>query len=96
METICLHQKVRSCCAICTPGYPDELKAEIRVLSDQLSQISEAVLGYREGRIDDILSGLKTMKEKAQQHEMNQNVQEVFELVDQLTALKEDILHDVT
>jgi len=61
---------------------------------DLLATISELVLGYREGKPGDILAAIARFKSKSMKHEANQNVQDLFSAIDDLSDLKRDILEN--
>lgn len=75
-----------------------QLKAEIGELKLQLNQcdhflaeLSEELLGYREGSNADILDRAKQLKEIEISHNRNEKVTGLFELIGTLSELANDI-----
>lgn len=57
-----------------------------------LAVISELVLGYREGKSGDILQAIARLKTKAMNYELNSKVADLAGAIDELHALKEEIM----
>jgi hypothetical protein len=66
-------------------------QCELNKVSEQINDISELLLGYREGSFIDIMREIKTLKEQSVKFSQNKNVEKLFSLVDELSSLKEDI-----
>lgn len=64
---------------------------ELNKVSEQINDISELLLGYREGSFTDIMREIKTLKEQSVKLSQNNNVEKLFSLIDELSSLKEDI-----
>ena len=72
----------------------EQYKEEYDELAEQMNVISELLLGYREGSYPEIIQSIAHFKTKAYKHEMNEKVEELFNLIDELSDTKDNILAD--
>ena len=61
-----------------------------------IAMISERVLGYREGANSAILQAVVQMKVKAMKHEQNTQVESLFEMIEELYEVADDIKREAT
>jgi uncharacterized protein (DUF1015 family) len=72
----------------------EEYKEERDQLAEEMNQISELLIGYRGGRFSEIIQAIAKYKTKSYKHEKNQKVEKLFDLIDDLAAIKEIIIED--
>lgn len=70
-------------------------QAEIELLAQQLNNVSDEVLGYNEGRFEEIMEQILELKKKAQNQEIKSQFSEIVDAVRDLNNLIDDIEHDV-
>lgn len=73
-----------------TETFVDEHKST----PDSLALISEIACGYREAGIAQIIQAIARYKNKARKHDENKKVESLFEKIDELTEIREQIAED--
>lgn len=59
-----------------------------------LAILSELLLGYREGKTYDMIHAVVGLKRKAHNYEINKQLDDLVEKIDELYALKDEIMSD--
>ena len=72
----------------------EEYKAERDGLAEQMNQISELLLGYREGNFGDIMMRATHYKFKSQNVELNSKCRTIADEVNALKELVDSIIDD--
>ncbi len=72
----------------------EEYKEERDQLAEHMNQISEALLGYREGTLFDMITRATHLKLKAENVEIDNQFRQLADAVNDLKGLADDIISD--
>ena len=72
-----------------------QAREQNELMAEQLNQLSEALLGYREGTHFDMITKANHLKLKAQNVEIANQYREIADSINELKQLSDDIMSGV-
>ena len=73
----------------------EQPREQNELMAEQLNQLSEALLGYREGNHCDMITKVNHLKLKAQTVEIANQYREIADSINELKQLSDDIMSGV-
>lgn len=71
-----------------------QLREDHALMAEHLSQLSEALLGYRGGDFSDMIKTAISLKLKAQNVEVDNNFRQLADAISDLKQMTDDIMSD--
>lgn len=72
----------------------DQILRENTLMAEQLNQLSETLLGFREGKFTDMITKVNHLKLKAQNVEIDNKFRELADAINDLKDMADDIMSD--